>query len=156
MLTWLQGTNDRCELAFQLVPWNGFTVARAGLGLAEIVRIPLSRSLCPRTPIRLATVTTQNKPSEGKLITNVLTGWQLAGTFTQLLNLIEGLKGDERFVLGFQPIEIVGLATNVPGIERLFQNIGDTLLCNFVVFVAWEVREAFKEAFYFCLRLEPA
>ncbi|AUQ96432.1 hypothetical protein PhaeoP66_03702 [Phaeobacter inhibens] len=54
-------------------------------------------------------------------------------------------------MMAFEPIDPIGLRANMPRIDWICQHVGDTLLFDLSMLVAWEVREAFKEAFYFGL-----
>ncbi|KPD13139.1 hypothetical protein AN476_07555 [Phaeobacter sp. 11ANDIMAR09] len=57
-------------------------------------------------------------------------------------------------VLPLEPVQAIGLATDVACKERLVQNVGDALLLDLTVFAAREIGMDFKEPFYFRLRLE--
>nr|WP_234823935.1 hypothetical protein [Agrobacterium vitis] len=70
--------------------------------------------------------------------------------------LFEGLNGDQRIVMALKPADIVCLAANVTGVERLRQDIDNALLGDDTLSVAGEFREAFKKPPDFRLRLKAA
>nr|WP_240534955.1 hypothetical protein [Notoacmeibacter marinus] len=152
----LHGFDDIGDIALDLVAGDGLAVAAAALGLAEIIGIALGRARRPGTAQRLLALGAMDEAAQDEVIADVLSGGELGDAVPALLDLVEGGDGDQRLMMALEPVEAIGLAADMAGIERLGQDIGDPLLGDLARPVARELREGLEEAFDFRLRLEPA
>ncbi|MEM1427938.1 MAG: hypothetical protein AAGG09_00620 [Pseudomonadota bacterium] len=93
--------------------------------------------------------------TQGKLIPDVLARRRLRFARAAFLDLFEDLEGNEALMLSLEPADPVLLRTDVPGIDGMGQDVGDTALRDEAVLVAREVWEALEETFDLRLGLEP-
>jgi len=155
-LAGLDRLEDCLEVAFELVARDGLAVAGTALGLAQIIRVSLGVALGPGTAKRLVAITAQDEATQGEVIADVLARRELGNTLPAFLNRIERFERDQPVMLAFQPVELIALAADVAGIERLGEDFGHALLRDDALAVARERGKALKEALDLGLGLEPA
>ncbi|OIQ26165.1 MAG: hypothetical protein BM562_16625 [Alphaproteobacteria bacterium MedPE-SWcel] len=147
----LERFDDLANFALDLIAFDGFAVGFAGFGLAQVVGIGSAVTLRKGRAQRHLTAGADSDAAQGECIADILALRSLGLARATLLYLVEGLQRDQRFVLRLEPVNPVTFGTNMPGVNRLGQDIRHPLLGKLAVLEMRKVGKGFEIAFHFGL-----
>nr|WP_197918791.1 hypothetical protein [Thiosulfatihalobacter marinus] len=103
----LKGFDHRADIALDLFTSDGFAIAGTALGLAEIIGVGLATTGAVGRPKGRTAIGTADKATQGEIVSDILAHGGLGDAAQALLHFLEGLNGDQRVVMSFEPIDAV-------------------------------------------------